>query len=133
MVIPNTQSYSAAIPNPSYQPAMRNILSITQGFPCLITTTFNGTTPGDHLYITGVILRLYIPDGFGMTQANYLTSAVTVTSPTTFTMDIDTTNFDAFVIPDRNPGHYGTPAQCVPVGEVNDSLLSAEQNVLKRT
>ena len=65
MSIPNTQSYSAAIPDPAYQPAMRNILSITQSNPCLVTTTFDGINPGNHLYITGVILRLYIPDGFG--------------------------------------------------------------------
>lgn len=130
MVIPNTQSYSAAIPDPAYQPAMRNILSINNDYPCLVTTTFDGTTPGDHLYLTGVILRLNIPNGFGMTQANELTSAITVTSPTTFTMNIDTRNFDAFVIPDRNPGHFGTPATCTVVGEVNSSLQSAVQNVL---
>jgi len=130
MVIPNTQSYSASIVDPAYQPAMRNILSITQDTSCLITTTFDGVNPGNHLYITGVILRLYIPDGFGMTQANYLTSAITVVSPSTFTMNINTLNFDPFVIPNANPGHYGTPAQCVPVGEITSSLLSAEQNVL---
>ena len=43
---------------------------------------------------------------------------------------IDTTNFDAFVVPDYQPGAFGTPAQVVPIGEVNELLTEATQNVL---
>lgn len=129
MPIPNTQSYYS-VANPTFQRAMRNILSITNGNPCVITTTYNGTDPAPHQYMTGLIVRLVVPNGFGMIQANELYAPITVTSSTTFTMPIDTTSFDPFVIPSYNPGHYGTPAQCIPIAETNDILTEATQNVL---
>lgn len=129
MPIPNTQSYYA-VQNPTFQPAMRNVLSITQDKQALVTTTFDGTNPGDHNYSTGLIARLIIPVGFGMEQANELYGPITVISSSTFTIPIDTTNFDPFVIPNRNPGSFGTPAIVVPIGEVNEILIQATQNVL---
>jgi len=124
-----TQNYYA-VQFPTFQRAMRNVLSITQAENALVTTTFDGTTPGDHQYQTGLIVRLYVPDGFGMVQANGLSGPITVINDTQFTIPIDTTNFDAFVIPAYQPGAFGTPAQVVPVGEVNDILTEATQNVL---
>lgn len=129
MTTPTTPNYYA-VQFPTFQRAMRNILTITQDFPALVTTTFDGTTPGDHQYSTGLIARLIIPNGFGMVQANQLEGPITVINDTQFTIPIDTTNFDAFVVPDFNPGGFGTPAQVVPVGEVNDILTEATQNVL---
>jgi hypothetical protein len=124
-----TQNYYA-VQFPTFQRAMRNVLSITQAENALVTTTFDGTTPGNHQYQTGLIVRLYVPDGFGMVQANELSGPITVINDTQFTIPIDTTNFDAFVIPAYQPGAFGTPAQVVPVGEVNDILTEATQNVL---
>ena len=119
-----------AVASPIFQHAMRNILSITQSNPALVTTTLDGIVPGDHQYLTGLIVRLFIPDGFGMVQANQLYGPITVTSSSTFTIPIDTTNFDAFSVPAYNPGHFGTPAQTIPIGEVNEILTEATQNVL---
>jgi hypothetical protein len=119
-----------AVELPTFQPAMRNILSITQDVPALITTTFDGTNPGDHQYQTGLIVRLLIPYGFGMQQANQLSADITVINSTQFTMPINTTNMDAFVVPADNPGHFYTPAQVIPVGEVNELLTESTQNVL---
>lgn len=129
MTIPNTQNYYAQ-QFPTFQRAMRNILSISQDENALVTTTFDGVNPGDHQYSTGLIVRLYVPNGFGMVQANQLEGRVTVINDTQFTLPIDTTNFDAFVIPNYQPGSFGTPAQVVPVGEVNEILIEATQNVL---
>jgi hypothetical protein len=129
MPIPNTQNYFA-IPFPSFQRAMRNILSITQDENALVTTTFDGVNPGNHQYSTGLIARLFIPNGFGMVQANELYGTVTVVNDTQFTLSIDTTSFDAFVVPAYQPGAFGTPAQVVPIGEVNNILTQATQNVL---
>lgn len=129
MTIPNTQNYYG-VQFPMFQRAMRNILSITQDENALITTTFDGVNPGDHQYGTGLIARLYVPDGFGMVQANGLQGIVTKVNDTQFTITIDTTNFDAFVIPDYQPGAFGTPAQVVPVGEINSILTESTQNVL---
>ncbi len=119
-----------AVQNPMFKPAMRNILSITQATNALITTTFDGVNPGAHGYITGLIARLVIPNDFGMVQANQLFGVVTVVNDTQFTITIDTTFFEPFVVPSYNPGHNGTPAQVVPMGEKSDILINATQNVL---
>lgn len=115
---------------PTFQRAMRNILSITQDENALVTTTFDGVNPGNHNYSTGLIARLYVPDGFGMVQANQLEAIVTKVNDTQFTIAIDTTTFDPFVVPAYQPGAFGTPAQVVPVGEINNILTQATQNVL---
>lgn len=129
MPIPNTPNYFG-IQFPTFQRAMRNILSITQADQALVTTTFDGINPGNHQYMTGLIVRLYVPDGFGMVQANELYGPITVVNDTQFTIPINTTNFDAFVVPNYQPGNFGTPAQVVPIGEVNEILTEATQNVL---
>lgn len=129
MPLPNTPNYYA-VPFPMFQRAMRNILSISQGYPATVVTTFDGTNPGDHQYQTGLIVRLLIPEGFGMTQADQLSGPITVISASSFTLPIDTTLFDPFVVPAYNPGHNGTPAQVIPTGEVNELLSEATQNVL---
>jgi len=128
-MMPNTPNYYAQ-PFPMFQRAMRNILSITNDENALVTTTFDGINPGDHQYGTGLIARLYIPDGFGMVQANELKGIITKINDTQFTIDIDTTNFDAFIIPNYQPGAFGTPAQVVPVGEIHSILTESTQNVL---
>jgi hypothetical protein len=110
-----------ALPNPYQIPAISQIASITNAFPALVTTTFANN------YLTGAIVRLYIPPYCGMKQANYLKGAIIVTSPTTFTIDIDTTAFDTFVAPSSDTV---TPAQVVPVGEETEHLDSAFRNIL---
>lgn len=110
-----------ANPFPVFQPAYRLIAGITNGFPAMVTTTFA------HQYVDGTIIRLDIPVGFGMQQANQLFGPIIVNSPTTFLIDIDTSLFDPFVIP-----AIAIPScpQCVPIGSENDTLLPATQNVL---
>jgi len=107
-----------AIPFPTFQPALRLIQAITKGFPCEVTTTFN------HQYVTGLIVRLDILPGSGMEQADKLFGDITVTSPTTFTMNIDTTGFDNFVLVGD------AQSQVIPIGEINSTLSSVTRNVL---
>jgi hypothetical protein len=57
-----------------------------------------------------------------MPQADGLSSDITVVTPTTFTINLDTTNFDHFIT--------AGSAQVIPVGEVNSMLTAATQNVL---
>lgn len=109
--------------NPIFQPAMRIIDSITNSFPAVVTTTF------DHQYITGTIVRLDIPLGFGMHQANQQTGPIEVTGSTTFTIAIDTTFYDPFSAPATWPLE-AQQAQVVPIGEVNETLKAATVNVL---
>ncbi len=108
---------------PVFQKAMRVISAITNANPAAVTTTFN------HQYITGMIVRLNIPEGFGMVQANQLYGPIIVTGNTTFTIDIDTTNFDVFAAPSSFPFNRQY-AQVTPIGELNVTLKAATANVL---
>ena len=112
-----------AVKKPIFQPAMRVISTITNGFPCTVTTTF------DHNYVTGMIVRVNIPPHFGMQEANQKQSPITVTSSTAFTMDIDTTFLDPYSPSSSFPSsqQYG---QVTPVGELNETILNATRNVL---
>lgn len=112
-----------AFPNPIFQPAMRIVTGITNANPASVTTSF------DHLYLTGLIVRLDIPLGFGMQQANQLFGPIIVTSPTTFDIAIDTTLFDAFSVPVTYPLDAQS-AMSVPFAEISSLLTSAVQNTL---
>jgi hypothetical protein len=119
MAIPQTY----AVEDPRYQPAMRIVTAITNANPASVTTSFA------HDYNTGIIARLYVPEGYGMLQADRLKGAITVTGATTFTIDIDTTGFDSFTTPPGSPWYINSYAQVVPLGEINNSLANATRNV----
>jgi hypothetical protein len=108
---------------PVYQPAMRIISNITNANPAVVTTTFA------HQYLTGTIVRLNFPPGYGMEQANQLTGEIVVTSPTTFSINIDTTTFDPFMTPATFPDNTQYP-QVVPIGENGLTLKAATVNSL---
>ena len=91
--------------------------------PAVVTTTI------DHDYLSDEIVRLIIPDGFGMTQANNLTGTITVSGNTTFTIDIDTAFFDVFAAPSPLPTSY-TCAQVLSIAEISSTLAGATKNVL---
>ncbi len=110
-----------AVEFPAFQPAMRIITAITQSNPAVITTSFA------HQYASGIIVRLDIPQENGMqqlvgTSSLPITYPITVTGLTTFTVPVDSSNFQAFV---------NNECTCVvPVGEINSQLTSATRNVL---
>ncbi|MGD0331228.1 MAG: hypothetical protein ABSB40_12435 [Nitrososphaeria archaeon] len=110
-----------AYPHPQFQPAMRIITAITNGFPAVVTTSFA------HNYLTGLVVRLDIPDDYGMVQANQQFGPITVLSDTTFSIPIDTTFFDAFVVP--SSAVISTLAQAVPMAEVSSQLYQAVRDV----
>lgn len=113
-----------ADPDPMIQRAVRIISAISNSYPMEVTTTFA------HDYFDGGIYRLIVPQIYGMPDVNQLAMVITVTSDTTFTMDIDSTFFQPFIIPDPIPAKKQQCPQVVPVGEINSSLKSATQNVL---
>jgi len=115
-------SYYAAV-NPAYQPQMQNIESITNGYPAVVTTV------ADHGYRDGAIVRLGVPDGFGMTQINGQDGVIVVLSSNSFSIDIDSTSYDPFVTPSE-------PLQCprtIPVGEIGQTLASSNFNTQSLT
>lgn len=116
--------------NPSFQPAMRVITAITNATMAEVTTMY------DHQYSDGLIVRIDVPNADGMFQINQQTGLIVVTSPNTFLISIDTTFYDAFVIPEdvNNPGLPPPGVQvcafAVPVGESNSQLSQATRNIL---
>lgn len=132
--------YYSALQNPSYEPAVTDIIAITNSNPASITTgnKVNGSVvPVDHNYLTGLIIRLQIPLTYGM-RVSYGPKqphfTITVTGPTTFTIPLNTTNFDPFVVPMESVGPPAQPllnvAQSVPIGEVAAILTQSFVNVL---
>ncbi len=111
-------------PTPEFQPTLRIISSITNDNPAKVKTTLA------HDYITGEIVRLKIPKGFGMQRANNLLGEVTITAEDEFTINIDTSSFEAFSPPNPLPSAF-TCAQVIPVGEISSLLAGATKNVSK--
>lgn len=110
-----------AYPNPVFQPAYRLITAITNAYPAQVTTSF------DHLYITGTIIRLDIPLGFGMSQVDGQAASIIVNGSDTFLINLDTTTYDPFIVP-----AIPIPEcpMCVPLAEVAETLDAAVRNTL---
>lgn len=107
-------------PNFPWLPQQRIIASITNSNPAIITT------PEAHGYSTGFNLRIFYPytvtNVFGMEQLAEMTGVITVLSPTSFSIDIDTTHFAPFTQGTREK------AQVVPISQYeNDNNLDFTQ------
>lgn len=116
--------------NPTYQPAYRLVTAITNGFPCVVTTSFA------HNFYSKTVVRLQIPPATGMPQIDQQTGTITVLSPTTFSIPIDTTNLNAFSIPtvsQSSDPRVNICALVVPIGEDNSILYASTQNALPYT
>lgn len=111
-----TAGFYRIIPfDPLYYPTRRNIVKITQAAQAVVTTSVN------HGYVPGMSVRLSVPAVFGMTQADGLLVNITAVTAGTFTVDLDTTAFTAFVFPSAAAVPF-TPASCQPVGEETDQF-----------
>lgn len=100
-----------------FVPSRQQVSAITQANPGVVTTT------QDHGYTTGLFVRFYFPINFGMMQVNGNVYKITVLTPTTFEIDVDTTNFDAFAITST----VQLP-EVIPVGEVASTLAESVVN-----
>lgn len=101
--------------DPIYYPTRRYVIEITNAVQAVVTTSVS------HGYVPGMSVRLSVPPQFGMTQANGLLVNIVAVTPGTFTVNLDTTAFSAFVYP--GPGAVPfTNASCVPVGEETDGF-----------
>lgn len=50
-------------------------------------------------YIVGMAIRLFVPYSYGMFQANNLVGTITAINGNTWTLNLDSSQFDPFVIP----------------------------------
>ncbi len=120
--------------SPVFKPTVRLISSISKGS----TTTI--TTDRAHGYETGLIVKILVPDTIntampvdglvGMTQINNKTGTITVIDEYSFSIDIDSTDFDSFSIPGTWDHSIGLYPQVVPFAEVSEMNTSAVKNVL---
>lgn len=107
--------YMQILFDPLYYPTKRLIVNITQAANAVVTTSVN------HGYTVGQAVRLYVPAVFGMVQANGILVNVTAVTASTFTTNLNTTTFTAFVFPGAAAVPF-TPAIVVPVGEETDQF-----------
>lgn len=79
-----------------------------------MTVSVNSTT-AENTYIAGQLLKLTIPFNYGMQQANGQTVQILDVSGNDITIDLNTTQFDAFSVPLTGE----MPASASPAGSRN--------------
>jgi len=67
-------------------------------------------------YIVGMAIRLMVPQTYRMYQANNLIGTITAINGSNFTLNIDSSLFDPFVVPS---GNVEQPATIAPNGSRN--------------
>lgn len=97
-------------------PSSLNITAITQSNQMVVTVTIANPTSEANTYIVGMAVRLFVPQSYGMFQANNLIGTITAISGSNFTLNINSSGFDPFVIPS---GTGETPASISPNGSRN--------------
>ena len=104
---------------PLWQPNYSIVSSITNANPGVVTTASpNG-------YYSGLIVQFFFGPKFGMQHLIGNIYTIVVLSPTAFSINQNTTAFDAFTI-----GTTLQVPQVVPVGEVASTLKNVERNLL---
>jgi hypothetical protein len=105
---------------PMFQPAMRVVTAISNSNPAIVVTSFA------HNYFSGEIVRLNVPDTYGMTQIDKQYGLIKVLGNVTFSIDINSTAYDIFSVPVA-PKQVAT---VVPIAEKAEMLKGAVKNVL---
>ncbi len=96
-------------------PSRLVITAITNTFPMVCTVVVDPITESN-TYISGQLVRLFIPYVYGMFQADGLQGKVISNIGLTITLDIDSRNFDVFSVPS---GNTEQPASMAPSGSRN--------------
>jgi hypothetical protein len=97
-------------------PSALQIVAITQSAPMVITADIVNNTTEANTYIVGMAIRLQVPINFGMFQANNLVGTITAINGLQFTVNIDSSQFDPFILPS---GNVLAPATLAPFGSRN--------------
>ena len=105
-----------------FTPYATDIGGISNTNPCMIHTTT------DHGYQDGLSVRIFFPiEGFGMEPLANQQFPITVIDAQTFSIPIDSTNFNPFniTIIDQN-------AQCIPTGEFKflNNVVKNNNNII---
>jgi hypothetical protein len=82
----------------------------------VVSVAIANTTTEANTYIVGMAIRLMVPVSYGMYQANNLVGTITAINGLNFTLNLDSTQFDPFVIPFVTSE---APATIAPAGSRN--------------
>ena len=104
---------------PIWKSVRNSVTAITNANPGVVTTSTA------HGYFSGLIVRFEFFADFGMQQLLGNIYTIIVLSPTTFSIDANTTTYDPFFISST----VQVP-QVVAVGEIASTLKNSEQNLL---
>ena len=96
-------------------PSSLDILAITRAIAMVVTCVVNPVTESN-TYIPGMLVRLTVPSSYGMYQANGLTGQIIFVSGLNFTLNIDSSQFDPFVVPAITDEQ---PSSMAPAGSKN--------------
>jgi hypothetical protein len=109
------------IPLIPFTPQAQVISNITNANPAVVTTT------QPHGYLSLLLVRFFLPPPtyFGMPSLNSQVFQITVLSPTTFSVPVDTTNLDPF-----SEANTEQVPQVTPTAENAFILYQAERNAL---
>lgn len=97
-------------------PSSLLITSISQSSPMVIGVSVQNSTTEANTYIVGMAVRLMVPVTYGMYQANNLVGTIIEIDGSNFSLNLDSSQFDAFVVPS---GNVEQPATIAPFGSRN--------------
>ncbi len=96
MTVPNNNNIY--LPGVIQIPSSLTLISATRAYPMVITVSVNPATEVNS-YQAGQLVRLMVPVTYGMFQANNLIGQILSMNGNDITLNIDSRQFDAFVIP----------------------------------
>lgn len=97
-------------------PSSLLIANITNSLQMVVSVEVGNLSTEANTYIVGMAIRLFVPINYGMYQANNKVATILAINGSDFTVNIDSTDFDAFIIP---PASGETPASICPFGSRN--------------
>ena len=97
-----------------YTPYVVNIIQV-ESIGLLTTVTFD--VP--HGFVIGSLVAFRVPPEYGMRQLNGLKAYVFDLDETSIIVTLDTSQFDAFVVPTVTPPVVIDPALAIPAGDAN--------------
>jgi hypothetical protein len=121
-------AYNNVPPQPLYyQPRVFGISDILRG-----PTTTVTILASDHDYVIGQLVRFIVPYPWGMRQINeQLAYVISLVSPDTFVVDLDSSQFDPFISSPVHP--TPTTPQVLAVGDNNTGVISQTGRVVSAT
>lgn len=100
-------------------PSALEVTAITTSLPMVITVQIQNTTTEVNTYTVGMAVRLFVPHSYGMYQANNLVGTIIAINGNQFSLSIDSTQFDPFVVPTPPSIKTEQPATISPNGSRN--------------